>query len=112
MNEHPTLFTRLIQGEIPATIVHENEHCVAFLDIEPQAPTHVVICTREPIPKLSESSWGDGHERLLQTAVETAAKLGVTDFRVVINNGEGAGQSVPHLHAHLLAGRPLSWPPG
>jgi histidine triad (HIT) family protein len=110
-----TLFEKIIDRELPATIVHEDEHCVAFKDINPGAPVHLLIVPRKPIPKLSDATAQDqqllGH--LLLTASRLAESLGCGDaFRVAINNGAGAGQSVFHLHLHVLGGRPLKWPPG
>lgn len=110
-----TLFEKIIDRELPATIVHEDEHCVAFKDIKPGAPLHLLLCPRKPIPKLTDATTQDktllGH--LLLTAPKLAADHGFgDDFRIVINNGAGAGQSVFHLHLHLLAGRPMKWPPG
>ncbi len=111
-----TLFERIIAKEIPADIIHEDELCFAIRDIRPQAPQHFLVIPRKVIPKLSESERADkellGH--LLLVCQELAAKLGLSEegFRVVINNGELAGQTVFHLHMHVLGGRPLSWPPG
>lgn len=110
-----TLFEKIIDREIPATIVYEDEQCVAFKDINPGAPTHVLLVPRQPIAKLSDATAADqallGH--LLLAAGKVAAQLGVGDaFRLVVNNGAGAGQSVFHLHIHILGGRPLKWPPG
>ena len=114
----PTLFERIIAREIPAEIVHEDEQCLAFRDIAPAAPTHILVIPKRPIPRLGEAGEEDsallGH--LLTTAAKIARNLGIaaTDkgFRVVINNGADGGESVPHLHVHLLAGRALAWPPG
>lgn len=110
-----TLFEKIIEGDIPGDIVHEDEHCVAFRDVNPQAPLHVLVVPRKPIPKLAEASVEDqtvlGH--LMLTCSKVAADAGYGDaFRVAINNGAEAGQSVFHLHLHVLAGRPLQWPPG
>jgi histidine triad (HIT) family protein len=110
-----TLFEKIIDKELPAAIVYEDAQCVAFKDINPGAPTHVLLVPRKPMPKLSDAVPEDqallGH--LLLTANKLAAQLGVGEaFRVVINNGAGAGQSVFHLHLHILGGRPLKWPPG
>nr|MBV6630808.1 histidine triad nucleotide-binding protein [Oceanococcus sp. HetDA_MAG_MS8] len=110
-----TLFEKIIAAEIPADIVYRDDHCVAFRDINPQAPMHVLLVPRKPIPMLAEASDDDtpvlGH--LLKIAPKIAAELGYADaFRVVINNGEGAGQTVFHLHLHLIGGRDLQWPPG
>lgn len=108
-----TLFTKIINREIPADIVFENEHVVAFKDIQPQAPVHVLIVPRAEITGLAELPESGDHLHILNAAKEIAAQFGLTDgYRLVINQGEAAGQSVPHLHAHLLGGRPLNWPPG
>ncbi|HVT37001.1 MAG TPA: histidine triad nucleotide-binding protein [Nevskiaceae bacterium] len=110
-----TLFEKIIAREIPATFVHEDEHCVAFRDISPAAPTHVLLVPRKPLTMLTDASAEDqlllGH--LMLTASKIARDLGVGDaFRLAVNNGAGAGQSVFHLHLHILGGRPLKWPPG
>ena len=110
------VFARILQQEIPAEILHEDEHCVAFRDASPQAPVHILIIPRRPIGKLADAGPDDqaalGH--LLLTAAELARGQGFADdgYRVVINNGAGAGQTVFHLHVHVLAGRPFAWPPG
>jgi histidine triad (HIT) family protein len=109
----PTLFTRIIQGEIPADIVYEDEHVVAFRDIAPQAPFHVLIVPREEIPGLAELPADGGHRYILDAAKAIGEKFGLAGgYRLVVNQGEDAGQTVPHLHAHLLAGRAMGWPPG
>lgn len=110
-----TIFTKIINKEIPADIVYEDENCLAFKDINPQAPTHLLLIPKTPIEKLSDANAEQqmllGH--LMLAAGNIAREHDFEDaFRVVINNGEKAGQSVFHLHLHLLAGRPLSWPPG
>jgi histidine triad (HIT) family protein len=113
-----TLFQRIIAREIPTDIVHEDEHTLAFRDITPQAPIHILIVPKQLIPRVGEAVPGDQAQlgALLLAAGEVARKLGVctTDqgFRLVINHGHNAGETVPHLHIHLLAGRPLEWPPG
>jgi histidine triad (HIT) family protein len=106
-----SIFSRIISGEIPAELIYEDEHCVAIHDINPQAPTHVLVIPRQPIEKLSDANLDDqallGH--LMLAVGRIAGQLGVADaFRVVINNGEGAGQTVFHLHLHILAGRAFS----
>lgn len=103
-----TIFTKIMQGDIPAKILYEDEHCICINDINPQAPTHVLIIPRKPIPRLVDASVEDkvllGH--LMLSMGDIARKLGVDDaFRVCINNGEDAGQTVFHLHLHLLAGK-------
>jgi len=110
-----TIFGKVISREIPADIVYEDEHCLAFRDINPQAPVHVLIIPRREIAKLSDATAADhavlGH--LLLAAGNVARTLGVDNaFRLVVNNGADAGQSVFHIHLHLLAGRPFKWPPG
>jgi histidine triad (HIT) family protein len=110
-----TLFGRIIRREIPADIVYEDELCLAFRDINPQAPTHVLLIPKQEIARLADAVAEDqallGH--LLLAANTVARQLGIEDaYRLVVNNGAGAGQSVFHLHLHLLAGRPLRWPPG
>ena len=104
-----------MDGEIPANIEHKDELCIAIHDIDPQAPTHILVIPRKPIPRVGEATYEDqatlGH--LLLTAANIAKKLNLNgSFRVVINNGPDGGESVPHLHVHLLGGRSLSWPPG
>jgi len=113
--EVTTLFGKIIRRELPADIVYEDELCLAFRDINPQAPTHVLVVPKKEIDKLSSASREDqallGH--LMLAAGKVARQLGVGDaFRVVVNNGAQAGQSVFHLHLHILAGRKLDWPPG
>lgn len=110
-----TLFSRIIAHEIPADIVYEDDLCLAFRDINPQAPTHVLVIPKKEIPRLADAQEEDqallGH--LLLAAGKIARQLGVEDaFRLAVNNGAQAGQSVFHLHLHLLAGRPFRWPPG
>ncbi len=110
-----TIFKRIIDGEIPAKIVYEDDRCLAFEDIRPQAPVHVVVIPKKEIPSAQEVTEEDaalvGH--LFVVMGQIAAKLGLSDgYRVVTNCGRNAGQEVMHLHFHLLGGRPLSWPPG
>ena len=106
-----TIFGKITRGEIPTEFLYEDDHCVAIRDINPQAPTHVLIIPRKPIPRLVDSEADDqallGH--LLLVAGRVADKLGVGEaFRLVINNGEGGGQTVFHLHLHILAGREMT----
>jgi histidine triad (HIT) family protein len=110
-----TLFERIVAREIPARIAHEDDLCLAIHDIQPQAPVHVIVFPKKPIPRIAEASVEDqallGH--LLLTAAAVAKKLGLAQgFRLVINNGPHGGESVPHLHVHLLGQRPMAWPPG
>lgn len=111
-----TIFEKIRDGEIPADVIHRDEHCFAFRDISPQAPVHVLIVPNKVIPRIGEAGPGDqailGH--LLLTAAKIASGLGLAQsgFRVVINNGPHGGETVPHLHVHLLGGRQLTWPPG
>ena len=111
----PTLFEKIISREIPADIIYEDDKCIVINDIAPQAPTHLLIIPKKAIKMISKSDDGDalvlGH--LMLTAKKMALQLGMDDtFRLVVNNGAKAGQSVFHLHVHLLSGRIFSWPPG
>lgn len=111
-----TLFEKIIAREIPAQIVHEDGHCLAFRDISPQAPVHILIVPRKPIPRIAAATVEDGAVlgHLLLMAAEIAKREGIAEsgFRVVVNNGAHGGETVPHLHVHLLGGRPMHWPPG
>jgi histidine triad (HIT) family protein len=109
------LFQKIIDKQIPANIVYEDDRCLAFRDINPQAPTHVLIIPRKVIVTHDELTEGDrelvGHLHLV--AARLAKQFGLTDgYRLVLNCREGAGQTVPHLHLHLLGGRQFGWPPG
>lgn len=109
------IFQRIIDREVPADIVFEDDQCLAFRDINPQAPTHVLVIPKKPLGSLSDASAADaallGH--LLLVCSQLASRLGLGGgYRVVTNCGPDAGQSVPHLHLHLLGGRPMRWPPG
>lgn len=108
------LFCRIARKEIPARIVAETEDCLAFLDTSPQAPTHVLVIPRTHVTSLSAVTDPLVAGRVLLLAVEVARTLGVADsgYRVVLNTGHDGGQTVEHLHAHLLAGRTMHWPPG
>lgn len=111
-----TIFQKIIDREIPAKIAHEDELCIAIHDVNPQAPVHVLVIPKQLIPRLDEATPADqgvlGH--LLLTAGKLARQLGLAEsgYRLVINNGRDGGESVPHLHVHLLGRRPLAWPPG
>lgn len=108
-----TLFTKIVNREIPGDIVYEDDRVVAFRDIAPQAPTHIVIVTRAEIPGLAALPDEGDHLGILNAARKIAEQEGLTGgYRLVINQGEDGGQTVPHLHAHLLGGRKLDWPPG
>lgn len=111
-----TIFARILAREIPADIVYEDDHCLAFRDVSPQAPVHVLVIPKKPLANLLEA--GDADTlllgQLMQAAVHVARTLGIAQsgFRVVANAGPDAGQSVDHLHLHVLGGRHLTWPPG
>jgi histidine triad (HIT) family protein len=111
-----TLFEKIIAREIPATILYEDDRVMAFQDIKPQAPIHVLIIPKKPVPRIGEATPEDqallGH--LLLKAAEVATQLGLSKsgYRLVFNNGPDAGEAVPHLHCHLLGGRRMGWPPG
>ncbi len=111
-----TLFEKIIARQIPARIAYEDDSVLAFHDIHPQAPVHVLVIPKKPIPRIAEAVSEDqallGH--LLLKAAEVAASLGLMEggFRLVMNNGRDGGESVPHLHCHVLGGRPMLWPPG
>lgn len=110
-----TLFEKIIAREIPANIEHEDDQCIVIHDIQPQAPVHVLVIPKKPIPRVGEAEDGDGAllGHLLLTARDVARKLELEEgFRVVINNGPHGCESVPHLHVHLLGKRQLEWPPG
>jgi histidine triad (HIT) family protein len=111
-----TIFEKIIAREIPAKIIWEDEDAIAFHDVNPQAPVHVLIVPKRVIPRLGEARQTDAAAlgKLLLVAGELAKKLGIekSGYRVVINSGPDAGESVPHLHVHLLGRRALAWPPG
>lgn len=110
-----TIFSKIIRKEIPADIVYEDNLAIAFKDVNPQAPVHILVIPKEPIAKLSDAESKDhalmGH--LLLTVKRVAEQAGLNDgYRVVINTGPDGGQTVYHLHIHILGGRPMEWPPG
>ena len=110
-----TLFEKIIDREIPAEILHEDEDCIVVRDIAPQAPVHVLIIPKKLIPRVAQA--GEVDERLLGKLLLIARMIAKDEnledgFRIVINNGPDGGESVPHLHVHLLGGRKLNWPPG
>jgi histidine triad (HIT) family protein len=108
------LFCRIVRREIPATIVREDEHTLAFRDIDPKAPTHVLVIPKTHVASLNEAGDASALGRLLLAAREIAKAEGIDEsgYRTVINTGAGAGQTVFHVHVHLLGGRVMSWPPG
>jgi len=109
-----TIFGKIARGEIPAQKVYEDDRCLAFHDVAPQAPTHILVVPRKPIERLSRADASDeallGH--LLLVAARVAKEAGLADYRLVVNDGAGAGQTVFHLHLHVLGGRAMGWPPG
>ncbi|MDA8736065.1 histidine triad nucleotide-binding protein [Opitutales bacterium] len=110
-----TLFEKIIAREIPAKIEYEDDQCIVIHDIDPQAPTHILVIPKKVIPRVGEAQVEDGAllGHLLLTAGNIAQSLNLEDgYRIVINNGKNGGEAVPHLHVHVLGGRQLSWPPG
>lgn len=111
-----TLFEKIIAREIPAQIVYEDDLVLAFKDISPQAPMHALIIPKKPIPRIAQATPEDHQtlSHLLLKAAEVADKLGLkqSGYRLVINNGSDGGETVPHLHCHILGGRKMTWPPG
>lgn len=111
-----TLFSKIISRELPAKIAYENEEILAFYDIAPQAPTHILIIPKKVIARIDAAQPDDAQllGKMLLTAQHIARELGLekTGYRLVFNNGSDAGEAVPHLHLHLLGGRKLQWPPG
>ncbi len=109
-----TIFDKILRGDIPCDAVYSDDRCLAFRDIAPQAPVHVLVIPRKPIESLRSAVAADeallGH--LLLVAARVANQEGLDDFRTVINSGSGAGQTVFHLHVHVIGGRSLDWPPG
>lgn len=111
-----TIFGKIIRREIPATIVYEDDLCLAFRDVAPQAPTHILVIPKKPIPSLAEATAEEkeilGH--MLLTIQQIADQQGLTEagYRVVTNIGRDGGQTVAHLHFHLMGGRSMQWPPG
>jgi histidine triad (HIT) family protein len=110
-----TIFGKIIRREIPAEIIYEDELALAFKDVAPQAPTHILVIPKQPIPQISLAQENDrellGH--LLLTAKKVAEQAGLKNgYRIVINNGEDGGQTVYHLHLHILGDRQMKWPPG
>jgi histidine triad (HIT) family protein len=114
MASAPTIFGRILQGEIPCDEVYADDRCLAFRDVNPQAPVHVLVIPREPLASLADAT--EEHEALLGHLLLVAAKVarqeGLSGWRTLINSGAEAGQTVFHLHVHVIGGRPLGWPPG
>ena len=108
------LFCKIIAGEIPSNKVYEDDRCLAFYDIDPQAPTHFLVIPKEHIPSVAGVDASDAAvvAHIFTVIAQQAQRLGLDSYRVVSNIGEQAGQSVPHLHFHVLAGRDMTWPPG
>lgn len=111
-----TIFQKIIDREIPASIIYEDDQCIAFDDIDPQAPTHCLIVPKQPIARLREAKKEHqallGHLLLVAGEVARIKAIDQNGYRVVINCGRDGGETVPHLHVHLLGGRALQWPPG
>ncbi len=111
-----TIFEKIIARQIPAQIVHETDEFISFHDVNPQAPVHVLIVPKRVIPRLAESAATDAEllGRMLVASREIAQKLGIVEsgYRLVINSGRDGGETVPHLHMHMLGGRHMNWPPG
>jgi len=116
MAESDCLFCRIISGELPAELVHQDAQCVVIRDVNPQAPTHLLVIPREHIESLDDAARPDeemlGHLLRIAARLANEQGLGESGYRTVINTGAGAGQSVFHLHVHVLGGRPMNWPPG
>jgi histidine triad (HIT) family protein len=108
------LFCRIVQREIPAQVIHEDEHTVAFRDIDPKAPTHVLVIPKVHVASLNEATDAAQLGRLMLVAAQLAKSEGISEdgYRTVVNSGANAGQTVFHVHLHLLGGRRLGWPPG
>ncbi len=111
-----TLFERIIAREIPATIEYEDDETIVLRDVNPQAPVHLLVIPKKPIARIGEATEADaallGHLLIVATQAAKQAGLAQGGFRIVVNNGRDAGESVPHLHIHVLGGREMTWPPG
>jgi histidine triad (HIT) family protein len=110
-----TIFSRIVRGEVPCDKVYEDDRALAFRDLNPQAPTHILVIPKEDIEDVSQVSEGSGlFDHLFAVANKIAVNEGIAEggYRLVINKGRSAGQTVDHLHIHLLGGRPMTWPPG
>ena len=106
------IFCKIANKDIPSNIVYENEEVIAFNDLSPQAPVHVLVIPKKHYSSLNEIDEKNVMGELLNAVKETAKKLGISEYRTVINTGASAGQTVFHIHIHVLAGRPFNWPPG
>lgn len=108
------LFCKIASKEIPSDIVYENDEAIAFRDLNPQAPTHVLVIPKKHVDSISKTGEGDNLQALMAAAVEVAKLEGLehTGFRLVINDGQHGGQTIFHLHVHVLGGRVMTWPPG
>jgi histidine triad (HIT) family protein len=108
------LFCKIVAGDLPADRVLESERTIAFRDISPQAPVHVLVIPRQHLPDVAAVAQAGGGllDEIADQARQVAADAGISDYRVVFNTGAGAGQTVWHAHAHVLGGRPMTWPPG
>lgn len=111
-----TLFSKIIDGEIPGEFVHQDDHCVAIKDIDPKAPVHILIIPRKPLPGIQAAEREDqqllGHLMVIARQLADQLDLTSSGFRLILNAGDDGGQAVPHLHIHLLGGRAMTWPPG
>jgi len=111
-----TIFSKIIAREIPARIAYEDDLCLAFHDVHPQAPIHILVVPKKEIPRVAATTADDesllGHLIRIAQTVANQEGLHDTGFRLVINNGRNGGETVPHLHVHVLGGRPMAWPPG
>jgi len=112
----PSIFSKIIAREIPARIAFEDDRCLAFHDVDPKAPVHILVVPKKEIPRIAATELGDeallGHLIRVAQMVAKSEGLHETGFRLVINNGPDGGETVPHLHIHVLGGRPMNWPPG
>lgn len=106
------IFCKIANKEIPSELVYEDDYTVAFNDLNPQAPVHILVIPKKHYASLNELDDTKVQSALLNAVREVTKKLGITDYRTVINTGKGAGQEVFHIHLHILSGRPLKWPPG
>lgn len=115
-DDNPTIFGKILRGEIPATVVYEDDRCMAFRDVNPAAPTHVLVIPRKHLATIDDMTEDDealvGHMVFVATRVARQEGVAETGYRLVMNCGAGGGQSVFHIHLHILGGRGMSWPPG